>query len=133
MMIRWDLWQFRNKIKHDPNGPEDRAVHNDLNFQINLELTRGPNGIQEDCHHLFQPPYTQEYLLEQSIYIKNLWLTDVFNARDAINNKEQDPEAIQDRNQQEAMRDYLGANIDLINVAPLPGPSNSTGTGLNRD
>ena len=61
-----------------------------------------------------------EYLLEQSIYFKNLWLTDVFNAREAINNKEQDPEAIQDRNQQEAMRDYLGANIDPINVAPFP-------------
>ena len=44
---------------------------------------------------------------------------DVFNARDAINNEEQDPEAIQDRNQQEAMRDYLGANIVPINVAPL--------------
>ena len=87
-MIRWDLWQFRNKIKHDPNGTKDRAEHNDLNFQINLELTRGHNDIQEDCHHLFQPPYTQEYLLEQSIYIKNLLLTDIFNARDAINNVE---------------------------------------------
>ena len=37
-----------------------------------------------------------------------------------MNNEEQDPEAIQDRNQQEAMRDYLGANIVPINVAPLP-------------
>ena len=98
MMIRWDLWQFRNKIKHTPDGPEARAKHNNLNFQINLELTTGPNGIQEDYHHLFQPPYTMEYLLEQSVDVKNLCLTDVWNAKETIDNKEKDPKTLQDRN-----------------------------------
>ena len=61
-----------------------------------------------------------EYLLEQSINAKNIWLTDIWKARKAIDNEEQDPETIQDRNQQEAMRDYLGADIEPIHVASLP-------------
>ena len=34
MMTRWDLWQFRNKMKHAPDGPEATATNNDLNGQI---------------------------------------------------------------------------------------------------
>ena len=77
MMTRWDLWQFRNKIKHSPDGPEAMAANNGLNDQIQRELTTGPNGIKNDCHHLFKPPYSLEYLTEKSIHYKGMWLTDV--------------------------------------------------------
>ena len=49
-----------------------------------------------------------------------MWLTDVWNAREAINNDEQDPEVIELEAQQDAMRVYLGNNIQPIQVEPLP-------------
>ena len=111
MMTRWDLWQFRNKIKHSLDGPEVAAVNNNLNDQIQRELTTGPNGIKNDCHHLFKPPYTLEYLTEKSIHYKSMWLNDVWNAREAIKNDEQGPEVIEIEAQQDAIRIYLGGNI----------------------
>ena len=45
MMMRWVLGQFRNKVKHTPNGPEAMVKYNYLNYQINIELTTGPNSI----------------------------------------------------------------------------------------
>lgn len=75
-------------------------------------MTTGPNDIQEECLLLFQHPYSLEYLLEKSIELKNtLWLTDIWNIRDVIDNKEQDPEILQGIVQQETMRMYLGGNI----------------------
>ena len=120
MMTRWDLWQFRNKIKHSPDGPEATAVNNDLNDQIQRKLTTGPNGIKSDCYHLFDPPYTIEYLSGKSTHYKNMWLNDVWNAREAMNNEEQDPEVIELEAQQDAMRLYLGGNIQHSQVEPLP-------------
>ena len=49
-----------------------------------------------------------------------MWLTDIWNAREAINNDEQDPEVIELEAQQDAMRFYLGSNIQPIQVEPLP-------------
>ena len=49
-----------------------------------------------------------------------MWLTDVWNGREAINNDEQDPEVIELEAQQDAMRIYLGGNIQPIQVEPLP-------------
>ena len=126
MMTRWDLWQFRNKIKHAPDGPEATAANNDLNHQIQHELTTGINGIKNDCHHLFKPPYSLEYLTGKSTHYKNMWLTDVWNAREAINNDKQDPEVIELEAQQDAMRVYLGNNIQPIQVAPLPEQQQDT-------
>ena len=120
MMTSWDLWQFRNKIKHSPDGPEATDTNNNLNGQIQHELTTGPNGIKNDCHHLFEPPYTLEYLSEKSIHYKTMWLNDVWNAREVMNNKEQDPEAVEIEAQQDTMRIYLGGNIQHTQVEPLP-------------
>ena len=111
MMTRWDLWQFRNKIKHSPDGPEATDTNNDLNGQIQHELTTGPNGIKNDCHHLFEPPYTLEYLSKKSIHFKTMWLNDVWNAREAMNNEEQDQEVVDMEAQQDTMRIYLDGNI----------------------
>ena len=61
-----------------------------------------------------------EYLLEKSIEAKNFWLTDIWNAREAIGNKEQDPDILQYITQQEAIRNFLGANIQPAQVVPLP-------------
>ena len=72
MMMRWNLWQFRNKYKYDPNTSEAIAEHNDLNYLINIELTIGPNDIQEDCLHLFHHSYLLEHLS------KNLLKTKLF-------------------------------------------------------
>lgn len=119
-MTRWDLWQFRNKMKHAPDGPEATITNNDLSGQIQQELTTGPNGIKSDCHHLFEPPYTQEYLSKKSTHYKTMWLNDVWNARAAMNNEEQDPEDIDLEAQQDAMRIYLGGNVQHPQVAPLP-------------
>ena len=49
-----------------------------------------------------------------------MWLTDVWNAREAMNNEEQDPEVIELEAQQDAMRLYLGGNIQHSQVEPLP-------------
>ena len=51
---------------------------------------------------------------------KNLWLKDVWYAKEAIGNEEQDPEILQDITQQEPIRNFLGANIQPTQVAPLP-------------
>ena len=120
MMTRWALWQFRNKIKHSSDGPEAMTTNNDLNDQIQCKLTTGLNGIKNDCHHLFEPPYSLEYLTEKFIHYKSMWLTDVWNAREAINNDEQDPEVTELEAQQDAMRVYLRNNIQPIQVEPLP-------------
>ena len=125
-MTRWDLWQFRNKIKHSPDGPEPTDTNNDLNDQIQRELTTGPNGIKNNCHHLFEPSYTLEYLIKKSIHYKSMWLNDVWNAREAINNEEQDPEVIEIEAQQDAMRICLGGNIQHAQVEPLPEQQQET-------
>ena len=49
-----------------------------------------------------------------------MWLTNVWNAREAIDNNEQDPEVIELEAQQDAMRIYLGGNIQPTQVEPLP-------------
>ena len=40
-----------------------------------------------------------------------MWLNDVWNAREAMNNEEQDQEVVDMEAQQDAMRIYLGGNI----------------------
>ena len=55
-----------------------------------------------------------------------MWLTDVWNAREAINNEEQDPEVIEIEAQQDAMRIYLGGNIQHTQVEPLPEQQQET-------
>lgn len=60
-----------------------------------------------------------KYLLEAFIKDKNLWLIDVWNAREAIGNEEQDPEILHNITQQEAMRNFLEADIQPAQVASL--------------
>ena len=47
MMIRWDLWQYRNNIKHSPTGPTAIASHHSLNYRISEEKARGTDGISK--------------------------------------------------------------------------------------
>ena len=53
LMIRWDMWQFRNQVLHSPTGPTSIASHHSLNHQISKEKHRGTDGINQSNCHLF--------------------------------------------------------------------------------
>ena len=45
LMIRWDMWQFRNQVLHSPTGPTSIASYQSLNHRISKEKHRGTDGI----------------------------------------------------------------------------------------
>ena len=80
-MIRWDLWQFRNKVLHSPKGPLAVAQHHTLNYRIGEEFTLGTDGIDVTRYHLFKGDNTEENLQAGAILDKQKWLETVSLAR----------------------------------------------------
>ena len=74
MMIRWDLWQYRNSILHSPTGPIAIASHHSLNHRISEEKAKGTDGITKSNTHLFSAFYSITKLHSGDIPSKILWL-----------------------------------------------------------
>ena len=82
ILIRNDLWQFRNAAKHSPTGITITASHHSLNYRISEEITIGTDGIDRSNYHLFKSKkYTITKLHSSSIPNKRLWLREVELAR----------------------------------------------------
>ena len=45
MSITWEMWEFRNQLANDPNGPRQLGLHKALNEQIDEELALGEFGL----------------------------------------------------------------------------------------
>ena len=74
MIIRWDLWQYRNLILHSPTGPIAIASHHSLNHRISEEKAKGTDGIAKSNTHLFSALYSITKLHSGDISSKILWL-----------------------------------------------------------
>ena len=74
MMIRWDLWQYRNTILHSPTGPTAIASHQSLNHRISKEKSKGTDGIAKSNTHLFSAFYSITKLQSGVISYKTRWL-----------------------------------------------------------
>ena len=82
ILIRNDLWQFRNAAKHSPTGITITASHHSLNYRISEEITIGTDGIDRSNYHLFKSKkYAITKLHSSSIPNKRLWLREVELAR----------------------------------------------------
>ena len=78
MLIRWDMWQFRNAAVHSPTSITLIASHYSLNYRISEEKCLGTDGIDRSNYHLFKSKqYTITKLHSSSIPHKKLWLHEV--------------------------------------------------------
>ena len=83
-------------------------------------MTTGPNGITRRLPSSIPAPLLSGTSIKKSIKVKTLYLTDVWDTREAIDNKEQDPEILQDIAHEEAIRYHMEADIQPAHVDPLP-------------
>ena len=115
MMIRWDLWQYRNNIKYSLTGPTAIASHHSLNYRISEEKVRGTDGISKSNSYLFSTYYSITKLQSGDIPSKLNWLEIVCLAR--ADYEEPDSaiicQAIFQRNQ---IQEYLLTNGPLVSV-----------------
>ena len=115
MMIRWDLWQYRNTILHSPTGPIAIASHYSLNHRISEEKAKGTDRISKYNSCLFSNFYSITKLQSSDIQSKILWLEMVRLAR--ADYEEPDSaiicQAISQRNQ---MQEFLLTNGPLVPV-----------------
>ena len=81
LLLRWDMWQFRNTALHSPTGITAITSHHSLNYKIDEEIGQGKDGIDRSNYRLFSPPYTLNNLQSSSIQHKELWLEEVRLAR----------------------------------------------------
>mmetsp|Transcript_46473 Transcript_46473/g.51810 ORF Transcript_46473/g.51810 Transcript_46473/m.51810 type:complete len:195 (+) Transcript_46473:764-1348(+) len=121
LMIRWDMWQFRNDALHSLTGPTSIASHHSLNYRISEEKRIGTDGIDRSDYHFFSKHYTITKLQSSSITDKKLWLDSVrlvhkeyVEPDDAIRRQ-----AISMRNQ---MQSFLITNSPLLPVIPRKRP-----------
>ena len=114
-MIRWDMWQFRNKVLHSPTGPTSIASHHSLNHQISKEHRRGTDGINRSNYHLFSTQYTITKLQSSSIDDKKLWLKLVTLARKEYDESDSEivRQAISMRNQMQAFLITDGPHLPI--------------------
>ena len=82
ILIRNNLWQFRNAAKRSPTGITVTASHYSLNYRKSEEITLGTDGIDRSNYHLFKlKKYAITKLHSSSIPYKQLWLREVQLAR----------------------------------------------------
>ena len=74
MIIRWDLWQYRNSILHSLTGPIAIASHHSLNHRISKEKSKETDGIAKSNSHLFSAFYSITKLQLGDVSSKILWL-----------------------------------------------------------
>ena len=121
MMIRWDLWEYRNSILHSPTGPIALASHHSLNYKISEEKAKGMDGIARSNAHLFSAFYSNTKLHSGDIPSKILWLEMVRLAREEYEepNSARLRQAISHRAQ---MQEFLITNGPLVPIPVRPRP-----------
>ena len=121
LMIRWDMWQFRNKVLHSPTGPTAIASHHSLNHQISEEHRRGTDGIDRSSYHLFSTQYSITDLQSSTIDDKQLWLKSVTLARKEYDEPDSEivRQAISMRTQMQA---FLTTDGPFLPVPPRDRP-----------
>ena len=121
LMIRWDMWQFRNKALHSPTGPTAIASHHSLNHQISEEHRRGTDGIDRSSYHLFSTQYSITNLQSSTIDDKQLWLKSVTLARKEYDEPDSEivRQAISMRTQMQA---FLTTDGPLLSIPPRDRP-----------
>ena len=81
------MWQHRNGILHQPDGPRAREELWDINRQINKEYAEGFTELSEnDRKRLVLPRSTIFHA--QSMDQKRRWLQEIQIARNAAQNEE---------------------------------------------
>ena len=122
MMIRWDLWQYRNTILHSPTGPTAIASHQSLNNRISEEKSKGTDGIAKSNSYLFSAFYSITKLQSGDISSKTHWLEMVRLAR--ADYEEPDSAIIrQALSQRTQMQDFLLTNGPFVPTTSRKRPS----------
>ena len=85
LLTVWDLWDYRNSIKHGGAGPIVRSQHRQLNTRIRQEFREGYGEILAHEKYLFRS-YTFSLLARYDLAQKKQWLESVQLARKIINN-----------------------------------------------
>jgi hypothetical protein len=77
--VAWDLWEHRNGIVHAKENAE--TLHNmaEIDGEIRAQHLRGPQGLAQRDHHLFNGPVAD--ILSASIIYRQKWLKRVETAR----------------------------------------------------
>ena len=78
--ISWDLWEHRFGIVH---AKENEATFHHMpavDQEIRTQFNRGPNGLHQRDHHLFQG--NVQDILDALIFYRQRWLHRVETARD---------------------------------------------------
>ena len=121
IIIRWDLWQFKNENLLLPTGPIAITSHYHLNYQISKDKVKGTDGIAKSYFHLFSVPKSITKLQSSNVSSKTNWLEMICVAR--ADYKKPDSgiirQSIAQRNQ---MQDFLHTNRPLLPVPPWENP-----------
>ena len=73
------MWDHRNTVLHDPEGPIISNENKEVNAAIIYEYFVGPEDLQSADQHLFTD--SVEYTCSMSLIRKKLWLQDLKNAK----------------------------------------------------
>ena len=76
--IVWLMWEDRNNTLHTTHSTTEELTY--INLIINIELTRGLDGLPGDYTHLFQIQLDQ--LPQKDTSIKQQWISSVWSARE---------------------------------------------------
>ena len=122
ILIRNNLWQFRNTAKHSPTGITVTASHYSLNYRISEEIILGTDGIDRSNYRLFKSKkYTITTMHSSSIPDKRLWLREVRLARKEY--VEPDDEVTQQAiSQRNLMQTFLSIDGPLVPTTPRDRP-----------
>ena len=121
LLLRWDMWQFRNTALHSPTGITAIISHHSLNYKIDEEICRGKDGINRADYHFFSPPYTLANLQSSTIQDKELWLEDVRLARMEYV-KPDDEVTRQATSQRNQIQAFLITNGPFLPIPPRDRP-----------
>ena len=73
------MWDYRNTVLHNAEGPYIRNEHQEINKAIIYEYFVGPEDMESSDQHLFN--HSVEYTCSMSLVRKRLWLQDLKNAK----------------------------------------------------
>ena len=76
--ISWEMWEYRNRKKHDSLTNQDKAELDALHREVRREFCMGKRGLNKTDHYKLRG---KEWLLEQDTAYLQQWTQDIRQAR----------------------------------------------------
>ena len=79
--ISWDMWDHRNKVKHNPGGQAEREANQEIDTLVLQLHALGPPSVHPQDRHLYNNYPTIQELLAEPMETRMRWTKDIQQAQ----------------------------------------------------